>query len=173
LTPAVYSPPPEPALPPPTANCSIRRCSQARAKAQSLLAVPVEAVSASQVDQQVGAAVAIDGDDAFIGASGTDTAGSTYDTILSVFAGGSWPGAASIACNDHQAANITSRVIVPVAAGSSDLIRVAGFGATYTTGDGRLQVAFTPACACDWNQSGALSVQDIFDFLACYFGDCP
>jgi hypothetical protein len=107
----------------------------ARAKAQSLLAVPVEAVSASQVDQQVGAAVAIDGDDAFIGASGTDTAGSTYDTMLSVFAGGSWPGAA--------------------------------------TGDGRLQVAFTPACACDWNQSGALSVQDIFDFLACYFGDCP
>ncbi len=26
------------------------------------------------------------------------------------------------------------------------------------------------ACPCDWNHSGAISVQDIFDFLASYFG---
>jgi len=25
-------------------------------------------------------------------------------------------------------------------------------------------------CPCDWNQSGNVSLQDIFDFLAAYFG---
>jgi hypothetical protein len=27
----------------------------------------------------------------------------------------------------------------------------------------------TPTCPCDWNSSGGLTVQDIFDFLAGYF----
>jgi len=35
---------------------------------------------------------------------------------------------------------------------------------------GPLCPAPAPVCACDWNQSGALSVQDIFDFLSSYFG---
>jgi hypothetical protein len=30
-----------------------------------------------------------------------------------------------------------------------------------------------PACPADFNNSGAVSVQDIFDFLAAYFAGCP
>ena len=31
----------------------------------------------------------------------------------------------------------------------------------------------TPGCSADFNGSGALTVQDIFDFLAAYFAGCP
>jgi hypothetical protein len=34
-------------------------------------------------------------------------------------------------------------------------------------------VAVTGACRADFNQSGGISVQDIFDFLAAYFAGCP
>lgn len=98
-----------------------------------------------------------------------DTFGSSYDTILSVFAGGACPAAASIACNDDANPQANSAVDVEVQAGASYMIRVAGFTASSPVGDGLLNVALTPSCQCDWNHSGALSVQDIFDFLTGYF----
>jgi hypothetical protein len=30
-----------------------------------------------------------------------------------------------------------------------------------------------PCCPADFNNSGAIGVQDIFDFLAAYFAGCP
>ena len=41
-----------------------------------------------------------------------------------------------------------------------------GFWAGFTTPP-------APPCPADFNQSGAVSVQDIFDFLAAYFVGCP
>jgi hypothetical protein len=32
---------------------------------------------------------------------------------------------------------------------------------------------FNPCCKADFNANGARSVQDLFDFLAAYFGPCP
>lgn len=32
---------------------------------------------------------------------------------------------------------------------------------------------FSPICTADFNASGAKSVQDLFDFLAAWFGPCP
>lgn len=36
-----------------------------------------------------------------------------------------------------------------------------------------LAAYFTPDTRADFNASGAISVQDIFDFLAAYFAGCP
>jgi hypothetical protein len=39
--------------------------------------------------------------------------------------------------------------------------------------DSNIAILTTPVCAADFNQSGIVSVQDIFDFLAAYFAGCP
>lgn len=39
--------------------------------------------------------------------------------------------------------------------------------------DSNFAIRTTPVCAADFNQSGIISVQNIFDFLAAYFAGCP
>ncbi len=103
-----------------------------------------------------------------------DTCGSAYDTMIQVFSGSVCPTAASttLACADDTLAcanNRNSQASVSVAAGQSYMIRVGGYATTAPIGDGALHVAFTPACPADWNHSGTLTVQDIFDFLNAWF----
>ncbi len=98
-----------------------------------------------------------------------DTNGSTFDTILSVFAGSACPAATAVACDDDGGAGSASAVSMNVQAGQTYMIRVGGYSTTTPFGDGTLNVNFNPSCRCDWNLSGAVTVQDIFDFLAGYF----
>ncbi len=108
-----------------------------------------------------------------------DTEGSDYDTVLSV-----WNGcplavllngnlicipASEVACDDDSGAGTTSRIIgANVRKGVTYRIKVAGYGASSPGGDMVLHFAFRQ-CPADHNQSGAVTVQDIFDFLADYF----
>jgi hypothetical protein len=55
--------------------------------------------------------------------------------------------------------------------GVQDLCEIAA-GAADTNADG-VPDSCAPACAADFNNSGGVSVQDIFDFLAAYFGNDP
>jgi hypothetical protein len=114
-------------------------------------------------------------------ASGTltlDTCGSNFDTMLQVFGGAACPGAGNtgLACNDDAPAESpcanqhgTSYIRMGVVGFIPYLIRVGGFDQTSPTGNGLLHIGFAPTCRCDWNLSGQLSVQDLFDFLASYF----
>jgi hypothetical protein len=108
-----------------------------------------------------------------------NTCGSGFDTMLAVYPGAVCPGGAlgEIACNDDAQAGtpcpatLRSSLTVGLTAGLPYMIRLGGYNGA--SGDAVLHVDFTqtpPACPCDWNHSGALSVQDIFDFLASYFG---
>jgi hypothetical protein len=114
------------------------------------------------------------------GAALVTTCGSNFDTVLQVFdAACPSLNAAAIGCNDDAPQNTcgvntyTSAVQWTSVAGASYLIRVGGWDNVSDYGEvghGLLNLLCTPACPCDWNQSGATSVQDIFDFLAAYFG---
>jgi hypothetical protein len=109
---------------------------------------------------------------AALGQLALDTNGSTFDTVLSVYAGSACPtSVTNIACDDDSGTGVNSAVQTTVQPGQQYMIRVAGFSTTAPTGDGILHVNFVPTCHCDWNQSGALSVQDIFDFLTGYFSN--
>jgi hypothetical protein len=106
-----------------------------------------------------------------------DTCGSNFDTVVTLYAGGNCPGAnpIEIACNDDRttpdcAVGVTSHLVASVLGGFPYTVRVGGFASSILDrGDGQLAVTFAPYCPCDWNSSGALSVQDIFDFLGSYF----
>ena len=94
-----------------------------------------------------------------------DTCGSTFDTKVAVYAGGCpiLPGNV-IACNDDSACGVQSILVVQGTAGQQLNIRVGGFGPT-SFGPGTLNIF----CGADWNRSGAVTVQDIFDFLSSWF----
>ncbi len=99
-----------------------------------------------------------------------NTCTSGFDTTLAVYAG-ACPAAPNTAltCNDDACGAGGTRSIAQVigVAGTTYRIRVGGFNGA--TGTGALNVF----CAADFNQSGAVTVQDIFDFLAGYFGGSP
>jgi len=65
-----------------------------------------------------------------------------------------------------------SRIDMPIRAGSSYLVRIAGYSDT-TIGTGHLLITESANCPGDFNNSGSVSVQDIFDFLSAYFAGCP
>ncbi len=100
------------------------------------------------------------------------TCGSSFDTRLAVYAGScpSEPGAPA-ACNDDStacggagAAPGVSRVSVSGVAGQTYRIRV-GAASEGAGGVGEVQVL----CPGDFNATGDVSVQDIFDFLGAHF----
>jgi hypothetical protein len=115
------------------------------------------------------------------GTASVSLCGSSYDSKVAVYSGATCPSApnTAIAGNDDAPANcgtgsLQSFTTFACTAGSQYLIRVGG----YTTNAGNAQmavgcVAAPPPCAADFNHSGIVSVQDIFDFLAAYFTGCP
>jgi hypothetical protein len=126
------------------------------------------------------------------------TCGSAFDTRIAAYAGPCPSGPnTSIACNDDAVAppctGLQATIRVPGVAGQVYRIRVGGTSSA--SGVGQVQVFCPPdfnlsgdvsvqdvfdfltayfagAAAADFNGDGAISVQDIFDFLAAYFGAC-
>ncbi len=105
------------------------------------------------------------------------TCGCTFDSILRVFpscpVGGS--GAGQIACNDDfcnnsAGINRASQVSFRAVAGEDYLIRISGYNGV--SGSGNLTFSIVPDCRADFNHNGGREVQDIFDFLASWFGGC-
>jgi hypothetical protein len=108
------------------------------------------------------------------------TCGATFDTVIAIVDPSSSPGGACpigtmsvLTCNDDFACfvgvpNVTpqSQVTANVTAGQAYLVRVGSrLGAT---GNGLLRV--TPlACPCDINSDDALSLDDLFAYLARFF----
>jgi hypothetical protein len=102
------------------------------------------------------------------GAATFTTAGSTFDTVLSVHS--TCPTSAlpaQLACNDDGGPNSTSAITFDAVAGTTYYVNIRGYSAA--AGNFQLNLSFVPECPADWNNSGALSVQDIFDFLAAFF----
>ncbi len=99
---------------------------------------------------------------------------SNFYPSLEAFVGGCGGFLFASSCNYVEGAcGNAVQLTLPVADNSTYTLRIAGSTQNVPgfddVGQGTLVVAFTPDCACDWNLSGALSVQDIFDFLAAYF----
>ncbi len=114
-----------------------------------------------------------------------DTNGSDYDTVLTVWNG--CPLAAiinqqilclsnggEVACDDDSGTGLQSALTnVGMQAGHTYKIKVAAFSsANGVGGDMTLHFGFQP-CPADFNASGSLEVQDIFDFLAAWFAGTP
>jgi len=100
--------------------------------------------------------------------------GTTYDSKIAIYA---YDGTCATindttlrACNDDACGTngLASRLSIPVQAGSNYAIRVGGFNGA--TGTGTLTLTCV-ACPCDWNQSGTITSQDFFDFLAGFFNN--
>lgn len=94
------------------------------------------------------------------------TCGSSFDTVLEVFAGACGAGPA-VVCNDDLC-GVQSTVSLRAAAGTSYAVRVSGFD------DGAAPIAsgtatLTRYCPADSNLSGTITVADIFDFLSRWF----
>ena len=99
-----------------------------------------------------------------------DACASTFDTKLAVYASACPAGPdTALACNDDACGQLglASRVSAIGVAGTTYRIRVGGYNGA--TGSG----SFTVFCAGDYNRSGTVSVQDIFDFLSGYFSSAP
>jgi len=97
--------------------------------------------------------------------------GTDYDSVLAVY---EYDGTcASIndstlrGCNDDSC-GLQSSITIPVSSGQNYAIRIGGFNGS--TGTGNLTLACV-TCPCDWNDSGTLTSQDFFDFLAGFFSD--
>ncbi len=104
------------------------------------------------------------------------TCGADFDTILRVFGSCIIAGSGQhLACNDDYCTGggfmRASRVQLRVNAGEDYLIRISGYSGA--SGSGTLTFSIVPDCAGDFNHNGARSVQDLFDFLAAWFGACP
>lgn len=107
------------------------------------------------------------------------TCGADFDTAIAVSSGSSGcpTGLYSVlACNDDFACFGGSSVLTPQSqvtlngvAGTPYLIRVGSrIGAT---GAGSLRITGLPACRCDWNRTGLLTVDDLFAFVADWFAN--
>jgi hypothetical protein len=92
-----------------------------------------------------------------------------FDTIIAAYASCPAANNTALRCNDDAcgASGLLSRIRVTGTAGAAYLIRVAGFDGQ--SGD----AGVTIYCPADFNFSGVVSVQDIFDFLAAYFSNDP
>ncbi|HWB37361.1 MAG TPA: hypothetical protein VHA75_15190, partial [Rugosimonospora sp.] len=97
-----------------------------------------------------------------------DTFGSSYDTKLGVYAFCPTANDQAVACNDdYPNANNRSQVTFTPTAGTRYMIRVGSYSTA--AGAGVLHVR---ACLPDFNCDGAVTVQDIFDFLSAWFAGC-
>ncbi|MFO0972019.1 MAG: dockerin type I repeat-containing protein [Phycisphaerae bacterium] len=100
------------------------------------------------------------------GLADIDTVGSNYDTVLSVFSG-SCALPVLIACNDDFDGVASSLSGVPMAAGTTYLIKVASFG---TTNGGALDFNFSLALRGDMNCDGVINAADQPLFVAALLG---
>ncbi len=97
------------------------------------------------------------------------TAGSSYDTVVSIF-DGTCANPVQIACDSDSGPGFTSLLSnIPITAGEQYLIKVSSRVNASLGGVLDFNYTFTPDCPADFNNSGARTVQDIFDFLAAYF----
>jgi hypothetical protein len=96
------------------------------------------------------------------------TCGTPFDTVFGVYAN-SCPAAANatLACNDDDCGT-NSRVSFQASAGTIYYVRV---GSYYAASGGAGVI--NRYCPGDFNESGALEVQDIFDFLNAWFAGNP
>ncbi|MGD9690160.1 MAG: hypothetical protein AB7K52_10955 [Phycisphaerales bacterium] len=105
-----------------------------------------------------------------------NTAGASYDTVLSAYSA-PCPATADkqIACNDDVATGILhSEITLSVTQGQTYLIRVGGYD--FDSGYFRLNVGAivcAPSCAADFNMDGNLDPDDLGDYINCYFGVPP
>jgi hypothetical protein len=120
-----------------------------------------------------------------IGRFNLNTAGSSYDTVLSVWRGGcgngimvgnqvlcTTPPPTHVACNDDAVGTTSALPNVIVDAATTYRFKIAAYGPNGDGGDLTFDFTFVP-CPGDFNLSGNVSVQDIFDFLAAYFANDP
>ena len=102
----------------------------------------------------------------------------SFDSVLTIY-GGNCAGtlAAPIACNDDYQGFAYSTVTFPTAAGQVYMVRLGGYdppgGTLPAHGPAHLVITEAAGCPGDFNHSGTVSVQDLFDFLAAYFAMCP
>lgn len=105
-----------------------------------------------------------------------DTCGSSFDTVVTVFAGSQTLCQQQLLAQNDDSFNfcgssgtsLQSMVSLAMTQGQSVMIRVGGVGTT-AFGAGQLQVSPVATCPCDFNANGTLSVQDLFDFLSAWF----
>ena len=111
-----------------------------------------------------------------------DTCGSSFDTVLQVFAQSSCPvsNTQAINANDDTTgcvggiAGRGSRVYFMAQPGQPYLIRVGGFTSQLLgsdTGDGVLNL--TAVCPCDANADGLSTIDDLFTYINQYFTNDP
>lgn len=109
-----------------------------------------------------------------------NTCGTFFDSKIAIYNGAACPtapGTAIAGNDDTTACGVTlreSQATFGSTAGEQYLIRVGAFAGA--AGDVVLNIgceAAPPPCAADFNQSGIVSTQDIFDFLEAYFTGCP
>ncbi|MFN7021798.1 MAG: hypothetical protein ACK4WH_10795, partial [Phycisphaerales bacterium] len=104
---------------------------------------------------------------------------STFDTVLTVSLApaGCAPGAGPVAaCNDDfdcdgNPATVErgSRVAFAAAAGQAYLIRVGSRAGDRGAGVLRISQQGVGSCPCDWDRSGSLTLQDVFEFVNGWF----
>jgi hypothetical protein len=100
------------------------------------------------------------------------TAGSSFDTVVAVYAGCA---GASLGCNDDANAGagvFTSELTVTVAAGETYSVRVGGFA----TASGRFTLTASACeafCPADFDMNGIVNPDDLADFIAAYFSTPP
>lgn len=97
-----------------------------------------------------------------------DTCNPNFDTVLEIFDA---CGGAQLACNDDFCANRGSRLTLDAEAGRAYLIRISGYAGAQ--GTATLTISPVANCPGDFNQSGQVSVQDLFDFMTAFFAPCP
>ena len=98
-----------------------------------------------------------------------DTLGSTFDTKLAAYAGCPVTNNTAVACNDDVSGTVSqSAMTLHPIGGTTYYIRVGGY--LTAAGPGVLHIK---TCLADFNCSGAVTVQDIFDFLNAWFARLP
>lgn len=104
--------------------------------------------------------------------------GASFDTAIAISSGGTGCTAgigSVVACNDDydcdmnpQTTDPQSRVSFAATAGQAYLIRIGS--RTGARGAGELRITQPGiGCPCDWNRTGGLTLQDLFDFLSDWF----
>lgn len=97
-----------------------------------------------------------------VGCAGTltiDTLGSSYDTVLSVHSACPGTLANQIACDDDSAGGNSALVTVPVAAGQTVFVRVAGFNGAF--GYYQANFGYTETCPGDADGSAPVGLGDL------------
>ena len=80
--------------------------------------------------------------------------------------GGAWPG--------HHVEGITYATFsVTVPAGGTIALHSGLYGGNIQSGMNGFQLVLQTECRADWNSSGSVTVQDIFDFLSAWFANAP